>query len=729
MGDPLGSMCRILGLDEQRLINALRLAVGCCLASTYIMWHQGPYSFYVPVTVALVLQPTLGADVRKSALRMIGVVSGGLVALVLTALAAHGDVPLMAGLFVAAVVCGYFATEYFTVGSNASFAPFSCFLLTCIIFYDSVTLSGEADYEALFRSFETGVGILISLLTVSLLWPRRTTGNLDKKIREFNKQSLSALPLVLAEAEGREVTEDGRRALELAGKPNSDLVVLGQLLAQAAAEESRVRRREVEYREWTAEGERLRSVVAALRAAASRLAGYWTDERRAAHAGVRECCERICVGLSEGPHGKIELDGVQQDLNRARELLPRFRDPEEGTARPGDRSDEAAGREYSRLVETAVDVLERQIEVCRRFSQDRPDRSKKRSHSLRRRLDPVRVRCALRSGIVAVVMMYVVAGLDWPMPSLSMWVAAGFSAAVWSRRIAIMVMLLIVSSAWVSAGAVVFLKVFYFPHVDRLPGLLVAVFGCVALFSYLSSGKNPLLHLLGLGPVIVAGLMLSMDVYNNTDLEPTYRIAQAWSLGGVALGLAAILIWPTTELERVRGLTSELLDLCRQSLSRQHPSDGPELVEELTELTSLCIGNQLKAVALMPAVRRRSSEAAFEVSELIARERALVAKLGAHIVTRTTEGVAADAPAEEQGLERAFRHLDAALRVTDRTESLASAQRARKALRAVDSDGSRSLREAILALADAVDQTTKIRWRSEAKGTGPAVTMAAPQSG
>ncbi len=132
-----------------------------------------PYVYWMLMTVIIILQPNLGATIRKTGQRVLGTVLGVLVGMLLLALTAqhsHWRVDLSVALIFPAVYCLAFSYAY------------AIFFASIILI---LALSGnqlDPWLMAVERLFYTGLGAVIGLLATYLLWPNRAGTNFRQQL-------------------------------------------------------------------------------------------------------------------------------------------------------------------------------------------------------------------------------------------------------------------------------------------------------------------------------------------------------------------------------------------------------------------------------------------------------------------------------------------------------------------------------------------------------------------
>jgi uncharacterized membrane protein YccC len=509
-----------LSCDTQRLLNAFRLAIAYSLVYVLIMYHQGNFSYYIAITVGMVLLPFVGSTIRQSVLRIIGMLLGGFLGLLLIVLASYGNAPFMVVFFVITVVTMYFAALYTTVGTNTGYAFISCYLATNLVYFNAVQDKELADFAYLYRTWSTILGILIAVATVGIFWPKRSKKTLQQEMSTTWSETIGALTSLLTATDKNAVNSH---------QLDSILIQMDDILSQATAEVSLIRKRELPYRRWILLHDHLRTLIRSFPKVVD-----WSEREQLV---LNDLARNIKLsGESLNPHNENHHDNsliekAKQQLNQLINLV----------------GNDHIKKQYCNKLASIIIYFEK-IQQCLLNTQKIEKPSLIISENLLTfSLDHYRLNKAIRAGFAAIVAIYTTMALDWPSGVLVVLFSALIAALASTKQTAVGFSLTVILSGWVAAGLVTLLKVFYFPHVERLPGLILAIFSIVVVLGYFTQGKSTIQRLLTLTPLWFAGLMLTKFTYNNSDLEPAYRTAQALSLGPIIGVLSHYLLWPTTE--------------------------------------------------------------------------------------------------------------------------------------------------------------------------------------
>jgi uncharacterized membrane protein YccC len=142
--------------------HALRLSTVVAIDVLLIHFTRIQHGYWLAMTSIIVLQPYAGETVRRSGERTIGTVAGAAVASLLAAVI-YGQ----AGLLVAITVGSILAVAFYAVDY-----AWYCFFLTPTVVL--MTLPHLRDWHfAAVRLEMTGLGALVSVLAMLLLWPER----------------------------------------------------------------------------------------------------------------------------------------------------------------------------------------------------------------------------------------------------------------------------------------------------------------------------------------------------------------------------------------------------------------------------------------------------------------------------------------------------------------------------------------------------------------------------
>jgi len=151
-----------LSLNSVMFRHALRLAAVVAIDVLLIHFIRISHGYWLAMTSIIVLQPYTGETVRRSGERVAGTVAGAIVA-ALFAASIQGEAGILAVVSIGAT----FAVALYTVDY-----AWYCFFLTPTIVL--MTLPHLRDWHfAAVRMGMTGLGALVAVLAMLLLWPER----------------------------------------------------------------------------------------------------------------------------------------------------------------------------------------------------------------------------------------------------------------------------------------------------------------------------------------------------------------------------------------------------------------------------------------------------------------------------------------------------------------------------------------------------------------------------
>ncbi|MBV8324320.1 MAG: FUSC family protein [Hyphomicrobiales bacterium] len=214
------------------LRHGLRLSAAVSLALIVAFWLQLDNAYWAGTSASIVLQPALGASLRKGRFRAIGTVIGGIAILMLAAAFAQDRVGFLVCLTLWAAVCGYLATVL------PNFAGYGAALagITAVIVFAGIAQDPENVFQVTVRRItEIGIGIFAAGLVQSL----SDFGDAARRLREAMTQVGRGIASGLSETlrAGAETAElrTSRRALIGAA------IALDPLIDEAIGEPSHLR--------------------------------------------------------------------------------------------------------------------------------------------------------------------------------------------------------------------------------------------------------------------------------------------------------------------------------------------------------------------------------------------------------------------------------------------------------------------------------------------------------
>jgi uncharacterized membrane protein YccC len=529
-----------------RLSPAAAYAVRFAVAAPAAIWlGKAPglvenHSSWILITVLVLMQPTAGATLLKGLLRIAGTVAAALTAILLFGLFAQ-DPPLLAAAFFVVQAVG----AYGNAGARFPYAWFVWSFTTGIILIDALAGQGAVETVAFQRASMVGLGILLVALADLLLFRVRAEPRL--------RASLAARARALGDALERAVAgPDDQRPAATASDARA---LSGQLaLIDAAHTELATSRGEIDAlgrlatlletlasraRTLAAVPESLRAATPALDSASKDLAGH-----------IRAALDQLADALAS-PAPRVRFS---EDLDRA--LLAVEAELERLAS---GRSAALAG--WCAGLEDVVALL-RRAETT--LSTHREAAAATLGERLRRfRVDPLRTRIALRSGVAVLAAVVAPLALGWEPNAIVVPVAflvSAFNRGGGVQFMAVLTVMLAVG--WALADV---LLVFVTPHAQTGPIAMVAPLVVTGVLAYLAAAQPKL----ALGPVI-AGQIALLAVFGGssapTDVQGPYDTVCFFALAaGLGWGFSRVM-WPMTAAATFRQRVAAQLEACRSAL-------------------------------------------------------------------------------------------------------------------------------------------------------------------
>jgi uncharacterized membrane protein YccC len=147
------------------LAHGLRLSASVSLALFIAFWFQLDDAYWAGTSAGIVIQPALGASVRKGVFRAVGTIVGGVVIVTLTAIFPQDHMGLLLTLSLWAAVCGFIAT---LLPNFAGYAASLAGYTAAIVFAGIITNPENVFIVAVWRTTEISIGIFSAQLVHSL---------------------------------------------------------------------------------------------------------------------------------------------------------------------------------------------------------------------------------------------------------------------------------------------------------------------------------------------------------------------------------------------------------------------------------------------------------------------------------------------------------------------------------------------------------------------------------
>jgi uncharacterized membrane protein YccC len=202
---PLGTRAQL-----PALLFALRLSASVCLALCLAFWFQLDSPYWAGTSASIVVQPGLGASLRKGRFRAIGTAVGGLVIVLLVALFPQNPQALLTSLVLWACICGCLAT---VLSNFASYAAALAGYTTAVVFAGIVDDPQNVFMVAVWRVTEVGIGIVSAAVVHTLTDFGNAGERLARALGEIGQAIAAGLLRTLRTGEDRPELRASRREL------------------------------------------------------------------------------------------------------------------------------------------------------------------------------------------------------------------------------------------------------------------------------------------------------------------------------------------------------------------------------------------------------------------------------------------------------------------------------------------------------------------------------------
>ena len=537
------------------------------------------------VTVLLVIQPTTGGFLLKGVLRAVGTVLAALTAILLFGLFAQDPPLLMAGLFLVQAVGAYGFS-----GSRFQYAWFVWAFTTALVLGNAIAGQGAVETLAFQRASMIGIGIGIVLLLDALFWPVRAESSLRQSLAGRARQVGQALRRAVAGPVG---SEDGPSGAAEAGALAAQIPLVGAMRTELGVSQA------------TADAlEHVAMLLATLASRARVLADLVAlalaagEQRAPFEAALSELARRIGAALGEVADALTASreptsfsDGLEHSLLRLEAELDRL---------PPRVSQRAALEARVADLRDLVGVL---VTLEATLSSPRESSAGSRARSWPSfRLDPFRVKIALRTGVAVIVAFLVPMALGWPMNTVVAPMA--FLTAVLTRGAGAQTLTLFAGAlalGWLLADLVL---VYVTPHLLRAPWALSVPFAIGAALAYVGARRPRLAALPS-----IAGLTALLPVFGGlsapTDVYGPYNTV---CYMGVGLGVGWVvsrLMWPATAAGLFRQRVAAQLTLCAETVRGAWEEGEAGRVRRVAQLIR---GSAAQALQLGPLHRQADLE-------------------------------------------------------------------------------------------------------------------------
>ncbi|MCD6188049.1 MAG: FUSC family protein, partial [Desulfuromusa sp.] len=177
---------------KESIKTALAMAIAYAIA-LQVGWDR-PY--WAAFAVGMISLPAAGASLNKGALRMLGTLVAGVVALILVGLFSQERWWFMIVLSVYLGIC-----TYMMMGKKNQYFYQVCAFVCVIICFDGAGDPVNSFNTTMTRILETGMGIMVYSLIIVFLWPINTRDDLNKtslQLLSAQRELFSTYRLMLA---------------------------------------------------------------------------------------------------------------------------------------------------------------------------------------------------------------------------------------------------------------------------------------------------------------------------------------------------------------------------------------------------------------------------------------------------------------------------------------------------------------------------------------------------
>jgi uncharacterized membrane protein YccC len=462
------------------LSTTAKEAIKTALAFTLVYWialksaWMNPY--WAGWAVAMIALPTAGQSIHKGVLRLAGTVPACAAALAILGLAPQSrwGLILLTGAWV-------FFTTYKMLGSKNNSYFWNVAGFVSLIIVTTGPASPESAFaHAVFRTLETGMGVIVYTLVSVLIWPRTNAGAIKKSATELLRAQATRLHAIRASG----AAQDKTRSLgQLHAQEVSELAALGAALQAEGSESYQVHEQRPRW-------ERMLSLATEVSTMLDRLQVSWRDDLDLEQ--ILPDLQAFCEAL-EARFGAA-LSSVGGDVVEKRAVTVAL-----GVDRPSLRS-------LSPLDRASVVVIRRQLEDLERYTEEmlswataladpasktRLDPVARSAHEARARFTlPVLDRDHLR-GAMLVVATLVVGFLIWVYvnpPGHVAWVQFPASVAMAVAGAQQLTATKFVKPVAVASALTLGVYVFVMPSLSTFVGLGSVIFACMFINCFFFTG-------------------------------------------------------------------------------------------------------------------------------------------------------------------------------------------------------------------------------------------------
>lgn len=182
----------MLTASQLRLLTAGKTALAVIVALGIAMALNWERPYWTGITVFITFLPYVGAAFEKSILRILGTITAGVLAYLLTGWFEQDQVLMSLSLFIILAVLGY--------GAQGKLYPYFFVLggiTLCIITGTTIVHPNQLWHMVLFRVLEVMLGVIVGLSINALVFPQRASIALRYKVSDALKDTRALLELAL----------------------------------------------------------------------------------------------------------------------------------------------------------------------------------------------------------------------------------------------------------------------------------------------------------------------------------------------------------------------------------------------------------------------------------------------------------------------------------------------------------------------------------------------------
>jgi uncharacterized membrane protein YccC len=267
------------------LLFGLRLSAAVCLALYIALWFQLDDPYWAGTSASIVVQPRLGASLRKGRFRAIGTIVGGLAIVVLTTVFPQNHPALLVSLALWGALCGCVAT---ILPNSAGYAAALAGYTAAVVFSATVEIPQSAFLVAVWRLTEIGIGIFCAELVHALTDFGAARERLARRLGEISQSIASGIVQTLHTGDDPPELRTSRRELI------KRAIALDPMIDEAIGEPSHLR---FQHGALQAAGKALFVALSAWRGIANRLAMMSEDKAKTIPAALLPSLSRLTTRI------------------------------------------------------------------------------------------------------------------------------------------------------------------------------------------------------------------------------------------------------------------------------------------------------------------------------------------------------------------------------------------------------------------------------------------------